>query len=50
MERLLNDCHVLNLCQVWDVIGRSLVVHHREDDLGRGNNALSKITGNSGPG
>ncbi|KAL9962742.1 hypothetical protein ACROYT_G031878 [Oculina patagonica] len=36
--------------KVWDVIGRSLVVHHGEDDLGRGNNELSKITGNSGPG
>ncbi|CAH3152198.1 unnamed protein product [Pocillopora meandrina] len=36
--------------KVWDVIGRSLVVHHGEDDLGRGTNELSKITGNSGPG
>ena len=36
--------------QVWDVIGRSLVVHQGEDDLGRGTNELSKITGNSGLG
>lgn len=36
--------------KVWDVIGRSLVVHHGEDDLGRGSDELSKITGNSGPG
>lgn len=32
------------------MIGRSLVVHSREDDLGRGSNALSQINGNSGPG
>lgn len=36
--------------KVWDVIGRSLVVHSREDDLGRGSNVLSQINGNSGPG
>lgn len=36
--------------KVWDVIGRSLVVHLDEDDLGRGSNEFSKITGNSGPG
>lgn len=34
--------------QVWDVIGRSLVVDEKEDDLGRGNHPLSKQTGNSG--
>ncbi|XP_043100679.1 copper chaperone for superoxide dismutase-like isoform X2 [Puntigrus tetrazona] len=34
--------------KVWDVIGRSLVVDSGEDDLGRGNHPLSKITGNSG--
>ena len=44
------EINLLCICQVWDVIGRSLVVHHGEDDLGCGNNALSKITGNSGPG
>jgi len=36
--------------KVWDVIGRSLVVHSEEDDLGRGSNVLSRINGNSGPG
>uniref|UniRef100_A0A3Q3WHP2 Superoxide dismutase copper chaperone n=1 Tax=Mola mola TaxID=94237 RepID=A0A3Q3WHP2_MOLML len=34
--------------QVWDVIGRSLVVDAGEDDLGRGVHPLSKQTGNSG--
>uniref|UniRef100_A0ABI8AS91 Superoxide dismutase copper chaperone n=1 Tax=Felis catus TaxID=9685 RepID=A0ABI8AS91_FELCA len=34
--------------KVWDVIGRSLVIDEREDDLGRGGHPLSKVTGNSG--
>ncbi|KAM3824702.1 copper chaperone for superoxide dismutase isoform 1-T1 [Vipera latastei] len=34
--------------KVDDIIGRSLVIDEREDDLGRGNHPLSKITGNSG--
>ncbi|XP_075948673.1 copper chaperone for superoxide dismutase isoform X1 [Anarhichas minor] len=34
--------------KVWDVIGRSLVVDAGEDDLGRGDQQLSKRTGNSG--
>ena len=40
---------VVALCiQVWDVIGRSVVVTEHEDDLGKGNNLQSKIDGNSG--
>lgn len=31
------------------VIGRSVVVHEREDDLGKGSSPDSKLTGNSGP-
>lgn len=38
----------LSLSQVWDVIGRSLVIDEGEDDLGQGGHPLSKITGNSG--
>ncbi|XP_047242865.1 copper chaperone for superoxide dismutase-like isoform X2 [Girardinichthys multiradiatus] len=34
--------------KIWDVIGRSLVVDSGEDDLGRGGQPLSKLTGNSG--
>ncbi|XP_038147249.1 copper chaperone for superoxide dismutase-like [Cyprinodon tularosa] len=37
-----------NQLKVWDVIGRSLVVDSQEDDLGRGGQPLSKLTGNSG--
>lgn len=30
------------------IIGRSLIIHENEDDLGYGNSPLSKTTGNSG--
>ncbi|NP_001086811.2 copper chaperone for superoxide dismutase L homeolog [Xenopus laevis] len=34
--------------KVYEIIGRSLVVDEREDDLGHGGHQLSKTTGNSG--
>lgn len=35
---------------VWDVIGRSIIVTAGEDDLGQGKDENSKTTGNSGKG
>jgi Cu/Zn superoxide dismutase len=31
-----------------DIVGRSIVLHEKEDDLGQGNHQTSKTTGNSG--
>lgn len=36
--------------KVYDVIGRSIVIHEKEDDSGKGNDTSSKIDGNSGKG
>lgn len=37
-----------NLVKVDDIIGRSLVVTEKADDLGKGDSPASKIDGNSG--
>lgn len=40
--------HLVSLVGQYSVIGRSLIVHENEDDLGRGNSEESKKTGNAG--
>ncbi|KAH9635924.1 hypothetical protein HF086_002484 [Spodoptera exigua] len=37
-----------NVLKVWDIIGRSVAVTERKDDLGRGSSPSSKIDGDSG--
>ena len=49
-EGRANFRFVDEMVKVWDVIGRSMVVHASGDDLGKGEDAKSKVTGNSGLG
>lgn len=37
-----------SVLEVWDIIGRSVVITQNPDDLGKGSNELSSIDGNSG--
>ncbi|KAJ0184370.1 hypothetical protein K1T71_000793 [Dendrolimus kikuchii] len=38
-----------SVLKVWDIIGRSVAVTERRDDLGKGDSPTSKIDGDSGP-
>ncbi|KAN0019193.1 hypothetical protein ACTFIU_002395 [Dictyostelium citrinum] len=40
--------NIITLFGQHSIVGRSIVVHEKEDDLGRGNTPDSKITGNAG--
>ncbi|AAS82684.1 ORF54 [Agrotis segetum granulovirus] len=40
--------NLISLYGMHSILGRSVVIHAMEDDLGAGENELSKITGNSG--
>uniref|UniRef100_A0A4D5R9W5 superoxide dismutase n=1 Tax=Scolopendra viridis TaxID=118503 RepID=A0A4D5R9W5_SCOVI len=44
----INDQFDASLYGEHSVIGRAIVVHSQQDDLGKGGNAESKITGNAG--
>lgn len=39
----------LHLAGPYSILGRSIVIHQSADDMGRGSDAQSKTTGNSGP-
>jgi len=39
---------LISLFGDYSVIGRTLVIHEKKDDFGKGNDATSKQTGNSG--
>ena len=47
VDEIMTD-RLIKLRGKYSVLGRSFVLHESEDDLGRGNNAESLLTGNSG--
>ncbi|KAF6772685.1 hypothetical protein AHF37_08144 [Paragonimus kellicotti] len=46
-NQTFEDRHI-SLIGPHSIVGRSLVIHALEDDLGRGGHTLSKTTGNAG--
>lgn len=47
-SRIVNMTISTNKFTVKEILGRSVVIHENEDDLGKGSHPESKITGNSG--
>lgn len=48
MARVAIEDNVISLVGDLSILGRSLVVHERRDDLGEGGHDDSKTTGNAG--
>jgi Cu-Zn family superoxide dismutase len=44
----INNNELLSLNGEYSILGRSVIIHEDEDDLGKGNHKDSLITGNSG--
>jgi Cu/Zn superoxide dismutase len=47
-EGVIETTIIHSFLDIYDIIGRSMIIHADKDDLGRGKNKDSLITGNSG--